>query len=107
MAQFIEMKLGKGTVLVEVAEKDDAVYRSDEDEKVLKKLDQVLDNVIQQQIVEHCKILVGAFGQLKDQSMTPKKAHAEFGLQFNAEGNVYVAKIGAESSFKVAFEWEF
>jgi hypothetical protein len=44
---------------------------------------------------------------VKTQTIPPKKAQAEFGLQFNGEGNVYVAKVGAQSSFKISFEWEF
>jgi hypothetical protein len=35
------------------------------------------------------------------------KANTEFGLQFNGEGNVYVAKVGAQANFKITFEWEF
>lgn len=116
MAEFVEMKMGQGTILVEVAEKgktaqDYSGYYQEGDrggeEKVLAKIDVALDKVIQHQIVEHCKMLVGAFEQVKQQSIPPKKAQAEFGLQFNGEGNVYVAKVGAQSSFKISFEWEF
>lgn len=108
MPKFIEMNLNDCSILIEVA--DDTPhnrYRSGNDEKkVLKKLDEMLDEVIQKQIVEHCKILVGAFEKLKEQSISPKKANAEFGLQFNAEGNVFVAKVGSQSTFKISFEWE-
>ena len=136
MSNFVEMTMGGGTILIEAAEtseirhpredKTKETYRGGDDttektcregedttektyrgERVLEKLDQVLDSVIQQQIVEHCKIFVGAFEQLEEASIKPKKANAEFGLQFNAEGSVYVAKIGAQSSFKISFEWEF
>ena len=116
MAELVQMKMGQGTVLVEVTEKgqtaqdfsghyEEGTERGEH--KVLRKIDEALDTVIQDQIVEHCKILVGAFEQVKKQSIAPKKASAEFGLQFNGEGNVYVAKVGAQSSFKISFEWEF
>ena len=103
MAELVQMKMGQGTILVEVAEKSEASKSYDghyeegdrgSEEKVFAKIDQALDKVIQNQIVEHCKMLVGAFEQVKTQAIPPKKAQAEFGLQFNGEGNVYVAKVG-------------
>jgi len=110
------MKMGKGTILVEVTEKAAEVKDYDtydekaprgEDGKVIAKIDQALDTMIQNQIAEHCKMLISAFEQVKQQAIPPKKAQAEFGLQFNGEGNVYVAKVGAQASFKISFEWEF
>lgn len=116
MAELVQMKMGDGTILVEVTEKGKTTVdysghyqegtRGDDD-KVLTKIDVALDKMIQNQIIEHCKMLVGAFEQVKTQSIVPKKAQAEFGLQFSGEGNVYVAKVGAQASFKISFEWEF
>ncbi len=116
MAELVQMKMGQGTILVEVAEKAvasksyDGHYEEGDrgsEEKVLAKIDQALDKVIQNQIVEHCTMLVGTFEQLQEQEIAPKKAQVEFGLQFSGEGNVYVAKVGAQASFKISFEWEF
>lgn len=115
MAKLIQMKMDKGTVLIEVTEdrdesKNDDYYKDTsrgEISNIIKKIDQAFDTVIQDQIINHCKILVGAFEKLKQQTFPPKKAQAEFGLQFNAEGNVYITKIGAEASFNISFEWEF
>lgn len=116
MAQLIEMKMRDSTILIETTEeieesnKYDGYYKEGQrgnKEKVLSKIDRALDTVIQKQIVEHYKMLIGAFEQVKTQSIPPKKARAEFGLQFNGEGNVYVAKVGAQSNFKISFEWEF
>ncbi len=116
MAQLVQMKMGKGTILVEVTEEVDESKKYDaydenaprgEDTKVITKIDQALDTMIQNQIADHCKMLVNAFEQVKQQAIPPKKAQAEFGLQFNGEGNVYVAKVGAQASFKISFEWEF
>jgi hypothetical protein len=111
MSKFIKVKVGQETLLVEVTREnqryDGDVYRSGgEENSTVEKLDQMLDRVIQKQIVEHCKILMVAFEQLKTQPIPPKKASAEFGLQFNAEGNVYVAKVGSQSTFRISFEWE-
>lgn len=116
MAELVQMKMGQGTILVEVTDKGKTVqdfsghYQDDVERgenKVLVKIDQALDTMIQDQIVEHCKMLAGAFEQIKKQTIAPKKAHAEFGLQFNGQGNVYVAKVGAQSSFKISFDWDF
>lgn len=116
MAQLVQMKMGKGTVWVEVTEEVDQSKKYETydenaprggEEKIIAKIDQALDSMIQNQIAEHCKMLVGAFEQVKQQAIPPKKATAEFGLQFNGEGNVYVAKVGAQASFKISFEWEF
>ncbi|MCP4216174.1 MAG: hypothetical protein GY765_16115 [bacterium] len=107
MPEFIEMNMGSGKVLVEAAASDNRTVRSGPGENIIKKFDKALDTVLQHQIVDHCKILAGAFEQLKEQPIHPQKATAEFGLQFNGEGNIYVTKVGAQASFKVSFEWEF
>ena len=73
--------------------------------RVLDRLDAGLDRVIQHQIIEHCKLLEGAFEELGKHSIPPSKASAEFGLQVNGEGNVFVAKVAGQASFKIAFEW--
>ncbi len=108
MPKIVEMKMGQGTVFVEVTEpaEDYDTYRSGESRGVIEKIDQAFDRVIQHQIIEHCKILTTAFEQLQDEPIRPKKASAEFGLQFNGQGNVYVAKVGAQASFKSSFEWD-
>jgi len=116
MVQYIEMKLGGNPVLIEIAESGErgekdhnqfAKYRGETIIKVTKKLDQALDNIIQQQIINHCKSLNDAFSQLKEQAILPKKASFEFGLQLNCEGNICITKVSGQSSFKISFEWEF
>jgi len=107
MGNLLEFQLGDRTILVEnIEEKNDYSKHRGENEGVIKKLDKAFDTLIQNEIIEHCRILSSAFEQLKEQDISPKKATAEFGLQFNAEGNIYVAKISSQSSFKVSFEWE-
>ncbi len=108
MPKFVKMKLGQGSALIEIAEAQQEIYRSDDStDGVLDRLDKALDKVIQHQIVEHCKLLEGAFEQLKQRPIRPKKASAEFGLQCNAQGDIFIAKAGGQASFKVSFEWEF
>lgn len=116
MARFIEVTLGRaGSTLIEIAdpvetiESEEEVYRGGESsswDTVVRRLDLSMDKLIQEQIVGHCKLLVDAFEQLKKETLSPKRANVEFGLQFNAEGNIYLAKVGGEASFRVSFEWE-
>lgn len=108
MSNFIEMKLGKGTILIETtgigAKK---TTRSGMEKDVTTKIDKAFDKIITHKIVEQCKMLSNTFAKLKEEGILPKKANTEFGFQFNGEGNVYVAKVGAQANFKITFEWEF
>ncbi len=107
MPQLVKMKLGdRGTVLVEVPE-EEGIQRVGKGKKILEAADKVFDRLVQNEIVENCKVLVGAFEQLKEHSIPPRKATAEFGLQFNSEGNIYVVKASGQASFKISVEWEF
>jgi len=75
-------------------------------EKVLDATDKAFDQLVQSTIVENCKVLVGAFEQLKGQTLRPKKATAEFGLQLTAEGNIYMVKASGQATIKVSLDWE-
>ncbi len=106
MPQLVKMKLGEsGTILVEVPE-EEGIRRVGKVKKLLDAADQAFDRLVQNEIVENCKVLVGAFEQLKEQSLPPRKASAEFGLQFNTEGNIYVVKASGQASIKISVEWE-
>jgi hypothetical protein len=108
MAQLVKMKIGNsGTILIEVSEEDIGFEKTSRGTDVIKEVDEAFDAVIQHEIVENCRVLLGAFDQLKRQALPPAKATAEFGLKFTAEGNVYVVKTTAEASFKVSIEWQF
>ena len=106
MAQLIRMMIGEeGTVLIEVA--DGAGTRELRSaEGIITTVNKAFDKFIQNEIVENCRVLAGAFEQLKQQTPGPGKATAEFGLQISAEGNVYIAKTAGLASFKVSFEWQ-
>lgn len=102
---IVSRKLSNGKIVrieVSSASEDGKVNK----EKTLEMLDKAFDRIVQNEIIEYCNILVGAFEQLKEQSIPPKKAHAEFGIQGSAEGNVYLAKIAAQANFKVCLEWD-
>jgi len=77
---LVKMRLGEdSTILVDVPE-DAGLYKMGKLEKVLDATDKAFDQLVQSTIVENCKVLVGAFEQLKGQTLRPKKATAEFGL---------------------------
>jgi hypothetical protein len=111
MAQFVKMKVSKvnadATVLVEVPEGGSGFKPVGKAGDLIKEVDASFDNVVQHEIVENCRVLLGAFEQLKTHGTPPAKATAEFGLKFTAEGNVYVVKTSAEASFKITVEWQF
>ena len=75
--------------------------------KPVREVDQFFDELIIEEIVQNCNILTKAFMKLKqDNEISPSKAHAEFGLKFSGEGNVYVTKVSGESNFKISVDWE-
>jgi len=105
--QLIEMKMGDNSILVEIDDqiREQEVYR-DGKEKIIKKLDKSLDEMIQKRIVKYCETMTGVCEQLNKQSFPPKKIISEFGLQMSAEGNLFVTKLSGQSSFKISIEWE-
>jgi hypothetical protein len=103
---LIQKKLSSGKiVMIEVSSisEDNKISK---DKKVMQMIDEAFDKLVQNEITEYSSILVGAFENLKQQPIPPKKASAEFGLQVSGEGNVYLAKIAAQANFKVLIEWE-
>ncbi len=104
MSKLVEMKLGESTILVEAAEDDLRLLGARED--VLGAVDKAYEKLVQNEIVQNCRVLIGAFEQLKEQSLAPSKGTAEFGLQFTGEGNVYLVKASAQASIKITLEWQ-
>lgn len=108
MPKLIEMKLGENrTIMIEAAEDYDVVesYRGDR-ESIVEKVDKAFDELVQNEIVEHCKVLVGAFEELKKLPNPPTSASVNFGLQFSGSGNVFVVKVASQASIAVSINWE-
>lgn len=104
--QLIENKLSNDkTILIEVPS-DSIDGKIGKGKKALDIADMAFDLLIQNEITEYCNILVSAFEKLKNQSISPKKASVEFGIQGSAEGNIYLAKIAGQANFKIVLEWE-
>jgi len=107
MPQLVKMKVGDSEeILVEIPESTD-FYNVSRGSDILEKLDRAFDEAVQNTIVENTRVIIGAFEKLRQEHLKPVKASAEFGLQFTAEGNVYLVKTAAQASIKVSFEWQF
>lgn len=104
MSKLVQMKLGDSTILVEAADEDLRLVSTGN--SVLTAADKAYAELVQNEIVENCRVLVGAFETLKDQPLAPSKANVEFGLQFTGEGNIYLVKVSAQASIKVTLEWQ-
>lgn len=104
MPRLVQMKLGDSTILVEAAD-DDVRFLSAREEAV-SAVDKAYAALVQNEIAENCRVLVGALEKLKDQPLAPNKGTAEFGLQFTGEGNIYLVKVSAQASIKVTLEWQ-
>lgn len=104
---IIETTLSNGKkMLIEVSVGSGDCKISRSAGEVAKIFDKAFDKLVQNEIVQYCNILTGAFEEMKNQSIPPKKATAEFGIQAGGEGNVYLAKISAQANFKVSVEWD-
>lgn len=75
--------------------------------KMFASVNEVFDKVVQNEIVENCTMLAGAFEELRSQSSPPTKATVEFGLELSGEGNIYLVKSAVAASIKVSVEWNF
>ena len=111
MSKLVQMKLGNSTVLVEapddVQSADGSTTRlSLTGSDVVDALDKTYDELVQNEIVENCRVLTQAFEKLKEQSIAPDKATAAFGLQFTGEGNIYLVKASAQASITLTVEWQ-
>ena len=104
MSKLVKMKLGNSTILVEAADDDQRLFSAGDE--VLGAANKAYETLVQNEIVENCRVLVGAFEKLKEQSLVPTKGTAEFGLQFTAEGDIYLVKVSAQASITVTLEWQ-
>lgn len=113
MSKLVKMKLGESTILVEAA--DDNIQSAESGDnhrfvsnsnEVIDAVDQLYEKLVQNEIVENCRVLIGAFERLKEQAIAPTKGSAEFGLQFTGEGNIYLVKASAQASIKITLEWQ-
>ena len=111
MSKLVKMTLGDNTILVEAP--DDVQPADSGDTRlsitgddVVAALDKTYGELVQNEIVENCRVLTQAFEKLREQSVAPTKATAAFGLQFTGEGNIYLVKASAQASITITVEWQ-
>lgn len=108
--KLIKMKTGvNGSIFVEVPEKErtSGPSRGAKIIDICQNIDQAFDDVVKKQIIENCKTIISALEEIKSLPLPPENCNVEFGLQFNGEGNIYIAKISTQANFKVSFQWNF
>ncbi|MCU0289251.1 MAG: hypothetical protein MUF15_23000 [Acidobacteria bacterium] len=115
--KLIKMKAGvNGSIFVEVPEEDcPSVAEMPMEELTLRgaktirsisqNIDQAFDDVIKNKIIENCKTILSALEEIKSLPLPPENCNVEFGLQFNGQGDIYIAKISAQANFKISFQW--
>lgn len=106
MANFIKFDNDdNGTILIEIDAKKghQAVGRG---EQIINALDKQFKELIIPSVIGQCNAFTEAYEKLKSTNLPPSKAELEFNLKLNAEGNIYVAKSGAEANYKIKFEWD-
>lgn len=107
MSQIIKMNAQNGeSILVEVDEAKPTLQPiSKKPSREIQSLDRLFDQITSDQIVNTCVGILDGFRRLRDHEPCPQKASAEFGLQFNIEGNAYVVKASTDASIKITIEW--
>lgn len=117
--KLIKMKVGENdSIFVEVPEEecfssvklpqDESPLRSAKlSSGISQNIDKSFDDVIKNKIVENCKTIITALEEIKSLPFPPENCSAEFGLQFNGEGDIYIAKISAQANFKISLQWNF
>jgi len=52
-----------------------------------------------------CESITNAFDSLKNLSLKPQSASAEFGLNIGGEANIFIVKASAQATIKVTINW--
>jgi len=103
---LVNMKLKDGSTILIEGFPTTHREKISKSKKVIEKIDVFFDEVIKKHIVNNCEILLSAFEALKEKPIPPSRATAEFGLQINAEGDIYVVKASSQGTFKITIEWD-
>jgi len=106
MGRLVKLKAATGTVLVEVDDESAGIQNVGKGSGTTDALDRAINSLVQNEIVGNCKMLTGAFEQLRAETVPAKTAKAEFGLKFTAKGDIYLVAASTEATFKISFEWD-
>jgi len=104
--QLIPMRIRGNKILVEIDDEHqrESVYRGKTTE-IVESMGKSLDELLQMIVIPYCEMLCQIIEQIEEQSYPPKKIVSEFGLQLNAEGNLYIARVSGQSSINITIEW--
>jgi hypothetical protein len=106
MPSLVRFSLSESaSILLEASADTSEFQKYGAGEKIIEKLETRFDKLVSSAIFAGCTSLIAGFQNLKKQSIPPTKAIAEFGMQFNAEGNIYLVKIAASATIKITIEW--
>lgn len=107
MAQLVKMHVAGGaSLLIEVADTPEDFLKSTKGGDLIRQVHRPFDETLQRDIIEHARVLIGAFQQLAAQPLPPSKATVEFGLKLTATGEVFTTKTLQDASFKIVLEWQ-
>lgn len=102
MSKLIKMPCGEGNIVIEVETPEDIIQTSrTTGERVIKSVTQAFESV-ENVLTAGCTVLTAAMKRLAEREKNLEKATLDFGLQFTAEGNVYLVKTAAQASIKVS-----
>jgi hypothetical protein len=102
--KLIEMYTYNGdTLLLAVDVPDEAIHQVGNTEIPIEKVDKAFDTV-KDLILQGCRPLTEAFHILRQESQAAE-AEVEFGINFTAKGNLYLAESSEQGLLKVKVTW--
>jgi hypothetical protein len=101
MSKLIKMPCGDSNIVIEVETPEDIIETSKTGQRIIDSVPQAFETV-ENVLTAGCTVLTGALKKLAEQEESLEKATFDFGLQFTAEGNVFLVKSAAQASIKVS-----
>lgn len=107
MARYVELEIDGVVTLVEVTVTPPAVgseQTSAVGEAMAEAMRQGMENV--ETVIKGLTTRMGRLFTSLGETVTPEEVNVEFAVTMNAQGNVIVAKIGQEATFKVSVTYK-
>ena len=101
MSKLIKMPCGENNIVIEVETPEGIIETSKTGERIIESVPQAFESV-KNVLTEGCSVLTGAIKKFAEQENSLETATLDFGLQFTAEGNVFLVKTAAQASIKVS-----
>jgi len=117
MSHLIKVPYGDGKVILVEVEDAEGHEIEELGRSTPKAVEQVSQNLetVSATIVGASQVMIGAFRSIAESPtagkakhpLVPAKATLEFGIRFNAEGNIYFVKASGDATLKAIVEWNF